>query len=196
MKDFWYGVDGIKDLRALLSLASLLTAFWYFGKKNKGNHDICCAVGQKRRAIEEVEMEREKRKEMEADGIKRGTLIKLPEWARSREGGDVTFLLLFFFYLVTFSHLAFLSLSRFRQSTAFLLFFPPPRHSIPIFRAIQTKTARAAGPSSSLLFHPAWKLVRRITPVCCQHDPFSIIHKTVERERERKDVSLLPSIHP
>ena len=97
MKDFWYGVDGIKDLRALLSLASLLTAFWYFGKKNKGNHDICCAVGQKRRAIEEVEMEREKRKEMEADGIKRGTLIKLPEWARSREGGDVTFLLLFFF---------------------------------------------------------------------------------------------------
>ena len=131
---------------------------------------------------------------MEADGIKRGTLIKLPEWARSREGGDVTFLLLFFFYLVTFSHLAFLSLSRFRQSTAFLLFFPPPRHSIPIFRAIQTKTARA----EFLPFVPSRvKVGAPHHPRLLSARPF--FHHTQncrEREREREKRCFSSSIHP
>ena len=87
-----------------------------------------------------------------------------------------------------------LSLSRFRQSTAFLLFFPPPRHSIPIFRAIQTKTARA----EFLPFVPSRvKVGAPHHPRLLSARPF--FHHTQncrEREREKMFLFFHPSIHP
>ena len=87
-----------------------------------------------------------------------------------------------------------LSLSRFRQSTAFLLFFPPPRHSIPIFRAIQTKTARA----EFLPFVPSRvKVGAPHHPRLLSARPF--FHHTQncrEREREREKRCFSSSIHP
>ena len=102
---------------------------------------------------------------------------------------------LFFLFSNIFSFGISLSLSRFRQSTAFLLFFPPPRHSIPIFRAIQTKTARA----EFLPFVPSRvKVGAPHHPRLLSARPF--FHHTQncrEREREREKMFLFfhPSIH-